>query len=92
MCLFIKLFNGNLCPISKINPDTEEYQKINDKLSNMEESLDAEMTEKQKKLFEAYIETRNESELMLQEEVFMHGFTLGLEIQREMQKVMKKYQ
>lgn len=92
MCVLINFFNGNLCPVQKINPDIKEYKKAIDSISDMGKALEAEMTEKQKKLFEAYVETRIESEIMLQDEVFMHGFTLGIEVQREMQKIMEKYQ
>jgi len=86
MSIFKKLWNGEICIAENCVPQTEEYHYAAHSLSQASESLEADMTEKQKQSYEAYQNARADYEILLQINVYRQGVKLGYELAQELSK------
>lgn len=89
MNFFEEFFNGEIKPESW-TPDTKEYRKRLQESSSLNEALTEDMTERQVEMFNIYMDNHVEMDIMMQVDIFQRAFLLGVQMQKEMQKLKKR--
>lgn len=78
-----QLWNGTLDPIRYLGKNNPEIKNLEDLMHRNIEKLEEVLTEQQAKIFEAYSECINEYVILIGEQAFCDGFSLGTKILTE---------
>lgn len=78
-----QLWNGTLEPIRYLGKNNKEIKQLEDIIELDIEKLKNILTEQQLKIFEAYSECANEYTVLIAEQAFCDGFSLGAKILTE---------
>lgn len=84
MTILEDLYNGNInpCELERLNT-REDYKTATSRVCEAQAELDATMTDAQKLLFEKYVKEWDMMSLIVEEEIFKEGFSLGMSIKEE---------
>ena len=78
------LYNGNISPSELEHLNTrEDYKTATSRVCEAQEELEKTLTEIQQFLFEKYIKEWDIMSLIVEEEIFKEGFSLGMRIKEE---------
>lgn len=89
MSFFEEFFNGEIKP-EAWTPDSEEYRRLLKESSSLSQALTQDLTEKQVEMFNLYMDSHVEMDIMMQVDIFQKAFLLGVQMQKELQKLKKK--
>ncbi len=81
-----ELYNGNINPSSKLIKNGGEYQKLNNHLAALLDSLEQSLTEKDSLLTKEISDTICEAEYISQMESYIEGFRSGAQLMLEIIK------
>ena len=77
------IFRGNLSPTDLVYPSDPEYKQLRHEVVELSDQLYQTLTPSQQELLEQLIHTIYSANLIESESYFSFGFSLGLELQRE---------
>lgn len=89
MSFFEELFNGEIKP-EAWTPDSEEYRRRLKESGSLSQALTQDLTERQVEMFNLYMDNHVEMDIMMQVDIFQKAFLLGVQMQKELQKLEKK--
>lgn len=78
-----ELWYGNIDPHNDIISNTEEMRKLIELMVRHRKTLEEMISDEQKKVFEKYIDCRNEYESLYQAAIFTYAFKLGAKMAAE---------
>lgn len=87
MSFFEKLYEGKYAPIEEETPNTDEFKKQWDIMSNAEVELRKTFTQEQTELFEVHRQAQLEIENMLHVQAFAQGFRIGAEFKQDLKDI-----
>ncbi len=73
-------WHGNIIPQDSDIFDKPELKELLGYMSRHREALENTLTDKQKEIFEKYMDNRNEYDCLAEAEVFEYGFRLGAKL------------
>ena len=79
------IFRGSLSPTDLVYPADPEYKQLCHEVVDLSDQLSQTLTPPQQELLEQLIHTIYSANLIESESYFSFGFSLGLELQREIQ-------
>ena len=80
------MFRGNLSPTDLVYPSDPEYNQLSHQVVELSDQLYQTLTPPQQGLLEQLLHTIYSANLIESESYFSFGFSLGLELQREIQE------
>ena len=84
--IIVDLWNGNIEPIKHCGQDNAELEELIGLIERNRTELNNALNEKQKDIFEKYIDCVDEYNCILREEIFCYGFSVGSKIMIEATK------
>lgn len=78
-----KLYYGEVYRDENILPRGEEFEKVNGRVSKLEDELESELREAEFKLYNELSSTQNERDSYYYAETFIEGFNIGARIMME---------
>ena len=78
-----ELYNGNLVPIKNLGRFNDEITHLEDLMEKNLEKLERELNKEHTELFKKYYGNINEYILLISEEAFCDGFSIGTKVTAE---------